>query len=179
MKTKLELGNIKVKELGIDISNVKVEAEYGMGEMFKIVDLMKYMTASLPEMIENLANAYLTFEEASDHIADIMNIEEDSEDEYMEGCCPVKLPSKEEFVNMLLKDMSRAVKASKEKDFKKVLDEVRNVADDNAKKEEIEDTLAAIKADMDNSDLPDVVKETILESLEDDLRNGRVIVRRK
>lgn len=184
MKTKLQLGNVKVEEIGLDISNVTVEAEYDMKEMFQMVDLMKHITASMPEILENLANAYLTFEDASRHVARIMSRDEDEIDGEvppvdMCECEECNIPSKEDMIKGLLGAIHEEVKRRKEKSFEDTLKEVREVAEENAKREEIEEVLAEIKADMDEKGMPEFLQEPILKGLEEDLKSGKAKIKRK
>lgn len=83
MKSKFELGSINVQ--GVKIENIKVDLDYSIEEMFKIVDLIKYATESIPEILNNLGNSYIAFQEINKYIANLEHQEENNiEEEYID-----------------------------------------------------------------------------------------------
>lgn len=168
MKTKLNLGKLKIEEIGIELENISVEAEYSPKELIQLVDVVKYATASIPEILENLANGFLTFE-ALDNFFEEESAKEN--EEYMENCCPVQLPKKQEsiinFLNQIVSEVKR----------KETIKEVKEVAKEDTEKAKIEEVLADFEADLESKGFPKSLQQVILKNLKEDIDSGKIIIK--
>lgn len=170
MKTRLELGNIKVA--GLEIGKIEVEAHYSVKEVCELYTLGKRIIKELPEIMTDLADAYLTFEEINGQVEE--EVSKMTKEEYLEGCCPVKITSKEQLIKQLLSDIFN--KAKNVSDVESAIKEVKEVSECDQEEENIQQALNTLREEFKEAGMPEIVQDSIIASIEKDIRSGKASI---
>lgn len=162
MKTKLQLENINLG--GLSLEGITVEAEYSIKEMKDVIDLIKYGSEQLPEILKNLAEAYMTKETLERQIEEFEMFDGFAEYE------PPMLTNNEEVDEDASEEEVQAFYAKKEQEEKEV--EAEEADFDEADFEEMLEIVLTAKRDLLNEHFPEYVKNGIIERYEEYYRSG-------
>lgn len=157
MKTKLQLENINLR--GLSLEGITVEAEYSIKEMKDVIDLIKYGSEQLPEILRNLAEAYMTKENLERQIEEFEMFDGFAE------CEPLMFTNDEEVDEDASEEEVKAFYAKKEQEEKEVEAE-------EADFEEMLETVLTAKRDLLDGHFPEYVKDGIIERYEEYYRSG-------
>lgn len=164
MKTKLQLENINLR--GLSLEGITVEAEYSIKEMKDVIDLIKYGSEQLPEILKNLAEAYMTKENLERQIEEFEMFDGFAECEPL----PLMFTDDEEVDEDASEEEVKAFYAKKEQEEKEVEAEEANF--EEADFEEMLETVLTAKRDLLDGHFPEYVKDGIIERYEEYYRSG-------
>lgn len=63
MKLKFKVGNIEVKEMGLNFGGIEIETEFTLEETTGVYDLQKKVIKELPEILTDLKDGAMKFQE--------------------------------------------------------------------------------------------------------------------